>query len=133
MSERLSTDQRQQTVRVLRCEGVVYALLFGSGAQGKLRFDSDVDIAVAGDRPLSPQTRYELISKLAAVTRRPVDLIDLRTARWVVYAKAMQGEELFCDSLRAKGEALFRRVSLVEEDLAFARRSFSMAQPRMFR
>ncbi|MBI3373031.1 MAG: nucleotidyltransferase domain-containing protein [Betaproteobacteria bacterium] len=133
MNARLSADQRERIVEVLRRAGVVYALVFGSGAQGRLRPESDLDIAVAAERPVSSETRYELISRLAAVVNRPVDLVDLKTARGVAFARAIQGDELFCDRARAKGEAQFRRVSLVAEDLAFAKRSFSMARSRMFR
>jgi predicted nucleotidyltransferase len=129
----LSIEQRARLIEALRSDGIVYALLFGSGAKGHLQFDSDIDIAVAGDCALSSEVRYRLIAKLAAIMNRPIDLIDLKTARGLVFARALQGRELFCDSLRAKGETQYRRVSLVEEDLDFARRSFRMAQPAMHR
>ena len=133
MSGAISAVERRQIIQVLRSQGVLYALLFGSAARGELGFESDVDIAVSGDRTLSSKERYALISSLAAVMKRPIDLIDLRAARGILFVRALQGEELFCDSLRVKGEALFRRLSLVEEDLVFAKRSFDMARQRMFR
>jgi predicted nucleotidyltransferase len=128
-----SPKQLSDIVHVLREAGVVYALVFGSGARESLRFDSDLDLAVAGENRLSGTERFELVRKLAAVTGRPVDLVDLKTARGVVFARALQGKELFCDSVKAKGEALARRVGLVEEDLALAKRTFAIAQRRMFR
>jgi predicted nucleotidyltransferase len=45
----LPADQRMQIISALRAEGIVYALLFGSGAKGQLQFDSDIDLAVTGD------------------------------------------------------------------------------------
>ena len=133
MDGRLSAEQRERIVEVLRAAGVLYALIFGSGARGRLRTDSDLDIAVAAERPVASDARYELISRLAGVVKRPIDLVDLKAARGAGFARALQGDELFCDSARAKGEALYRRVSLVAEDLEFAKRSFAMARSSMFR
>lgn len=48
--------------------------LFGSTARGTARPDSDLDVAVAGRRPVSPATKLELIDQLAAMSGRPVDL-----------------------------------------------------------
>jgi predicted nucleotidyltransferase len=129
----LTARELQDVVRILREAGVVYALVFGSAARGELRADSDLDLAVAGAKPLTSEERRKLVERLAAAARRPIDLIDLRTARGLVYAKALQGKELFCESVRAKGEAFSRRVGLIAEDLDLAQRSFAMARPRMFR
>lgn len=129
----LPTNQRMQIISALRDEGIVYALLFGSGAIGQLQFDSDIDLAVAGERAISTETKYQLIAKIAAITKRPIDLIDLKTARGLVFAKALLGEEIFCDSIKAKGEAQYRRVSIIEEDLNYAKHVFGLAAPAMFR
>lgn len=56
------------------------ALLFGSLAAGTARTDSDIDIAVQADRPLSAEARLALMDELALAFGRPVDLIDLRCA-----------------------------------------------------
>lgn len=56
------------------------AIVFGSVAAGTARAGSDLDIAVAAERPLSAERRLELIESLALASGRPVDLIDLRTA-----------------------------------------------------
>ncbi|OGA49743.1 MAG: hypothetical protein A3G25_05390 [Betaproteobacteria bacterium RIFCSPLOWO2_12_FULL_63_13] len=126
----LNQHDLQNLIAALRRCGVVYAVLFGSAARGELRAASD--IAVAAERPLASEMRYRIIQAIAAVGGRPVDLVDLKTARGVLLARALQGRELFCDSVRAKGEALFRRVSVAEEDIAYARKSFALAQPKMF-
>jgi predicted nucleotidyltransferase len=133
MNNTITTDQRTQIISALRAEGIVYALLFGSGAKGQLQFDSDIDLAVAGERALSTETKCKIITKLAAITKRPIDLIDLKTARGLVFAKALQGEQILCGSMKAKGEAQYRRVSLIEEDLNFAKHVFGLAAPAMFR
>jgi len=130
--EKLKQTDLRNLVDVLRSCGVIYAVLFGSASRGELRPDSDLDIAVAAAGPISAAMRYDIINLVSGIAGRPVDLVDLKTARGVVLARALRGKELFCDSIRAKGDALFRRVSVAEEDIAYARKSFSMAQSRMF-
>lgn len=56
---------------------VSLAMLFGSAASGRQQPNSDLDIAVATDRPLTANERIAIISALAERTGRPVDLVDL--------------------------------------------------------
>jgi predicted nucleotidyltransferase len=53
------------------------ALVYGSAATGKLRRDSDVDVAVLFAKPLSMDERLELCERLTATTHREIDLVDL--------------------------------------------------------
>jgi predicted nucleotidyltransferase len=71
-----------------RCETIAAAYLLGSAATGRLRSDSDVDIAVLPVRPgaIGTAARLALAEALARVFERPVDLGLLSTAN-VVYAK----------------------------------------------
>jgi predicted nucleotidyltransferase len=62
---------------LLRHPHVKLAVVFGSLAAGAARPDSDLDLAVADDRPLSADARMALIADLAEHVGRPVDLIDL--------------------------------------------------------
>jgi predicted nucleotidyltransferase len=70
------------------CDGVQTAYLLGSAASGRLRSDSDVDVAILPSRRsgLSVQDRLFLTAALARVFGRTVDLGVLSTAN-VVYAK----------------------------------------------
>lgn len=84
------TDQHVSgVVDVLRrCAAVEAAYLLGSAATGRLRADSDVDIAVLPRHrdPMSAADRFELMGRLVEVLGRPVDLGILTTSN-VVYAK----------------------------------------------
>jgi predicted nucleotidyltransferase len=60
-----------------RCSNVSLAIIFGSVAAGRPRADSDLDIAVGADQPISMPERIAIIQTLAEVTGRPIDLIDL--------------------------------------------------------
>jgi hypothetical protein len=56
---------------------------FGSSVSGRARPDSDVDLAVLGERELTLDDRTDLIERLARTHGIPedrIDLVDLRTA-----------------------------------------------------
>ncbi|NNM79947.1 MAG: nucleotidyltransferase domain-containing protein [Gallionella sp.] len=53
------------------------AVLFGSVALGRQRPESDLDLAVAANRPLAADERIAIIGALTECTGRPIDLIDL--------------------------------------------------------
>ncbi|HHH39011.1 MAG TPA: nucleotidyltransferase domain-containing protein [Sedimenticola sp.] len=55
------------------------AILYGSLASGRAGFESDLDLAVELDQPLTAGEKMRLIEELSELTGRPVDLIDLHT------------------------------------------------------
>ncbi len=60
--------------------GVRLAILYGSLARGAARPESDLDLAVMGDLPLTPDDTLALVRALGEASGRPVDLVDLRAA-----------------------------------------------------
>lgn len=57
---------------------VMLVVLFGSMASGRQRADSDLDIAIATDSPITIEQKIAIISLLAESIGRPIDLVDLR-------------------------------------------------------
>lgn len=128
----LAVDKFKGIVAALRKRGVVYARLFGSAARGALTPDSDVDIAVVGPRPLTTADTFDLIADVSTVVARPVDIVDLRSAHGAIAAEAWNGIELFCDDELARADALYRRITVVQDDLEFARAAFESAREHLF-
>jgi predicted nucleotidyltransferase len=73
----MDLDSRIQQVLTLH-GGIRLAILFGSLAKGRATPESDLDLAVLMDAPLSAETKMALIGELSQAMGRPVDLIDLR-------------------------------------------------------
>jgi len=65
------------------------AVVYGSAAAGRDGPHSDLDIAVAGDDPMSPDEMDALRLRLEAAGRRPVDLVDLHRVRGVLLAEIL--------------------------------------------
>lgn len=71
-------DIFQAVSRALASEAnLQVALVYGSAATGKLRRDSDVDVAVLFAKPLSMDERLALCERLTAATHREIDLVEL--------------------------------------------------------
>jgi predicted nucleotidyltransferase len=73
----MDLDSRIQQVLTLH-GGIRLAILFGSLAKGRATPESDLDLAVLMDAPLSAEVKMALIGDLSQAIGRPVDLIDLR-------------------------------------------------------
>ena len=77
---RMKTADEQIVRDVLSSQGQIrQAIIFGSTAFGTQHRDSDLDLAVSAERPLTAAEKTTLIAALAVATGRPVDLVDLQT------------------------------------------------------
>jgi uncharacterized protein len=79
---------------ILREAGAQEVYAFGSSVHGKVRPDSDIDLAVRG---LPPEKFFRAMSTVTFAVSRPLDLIDL------------DDPDLFTEYLERKGE--FVRVA----------------------
>jgi predicted nucleotidyltransferase len=64
----------QQAAEVLKAAGAREVYLFGSAATGKLREDSDVDLAVSG---LPPEVFFRAMGEAGDILKCALDVIDL--------------------------------------------------------
>ncbi len=56
------------------------AILFGSAATGRATPDSDLDIAIDAGSALPATRKLRIVTDLAELTGRPIDLVDLHQA-----------------------------------------------------
>ena len=61
-------------------DAILLAIVFGSIAKESQIRNSNLDIAVLSNRPLTSQKKLKLTGSLAQALGRPVDLVDLQTA-----------------------------------------------------
>lgn len=78
-SERqLASEIATRTKDILCAEsGLKLAILYGSAANGKMRADSDVDVALLFDHPLTAKQKMALSARLEEALSKPIDLADL--------------------------------------------------------
>ena len=68
---------------------IAIAFLFGSAVNNRLRFDSDIDIAIAGYKVFSLNRMEEIACQLSKSINRPIDLIDLLSTKGLVFHRAL--------------------------------------------
>lgn len=82
--------------------GVIAIHAFGSRAAQRPRPDSDLDLAVLGERPFGARRLWAVASALASRLNMDVDLVDLRTASTVMQHQILTtGERLWAADSRA--------------------------------
>jgi predicted nucleotidyltransferase len=103
--------EQQLTDLLARDVDIDMAILFGSVAAGRPRADSDVDIALLTRRPLDADRKRALTTAIAAVTGRPVDLVDLRTAGVEIIGIVLRtGRRLLCREPRLWADLVARNL-----------------------
>ena len=70
------------------------AILFGSQAAGDATGDSDIDLALLSDVPISSSLKLELIELIGARFGRPVDIVDLYFAAEPILGQVFKGKRL---------------------------------------
>jgi uncharacterized protein len=103
-------DTIQSTVHAVLGEGVRMAMLFGSCAKGTARPDSDLDLAVDAGRVMTADQRLALTVELAALTGRPVDLIDLRTVGEPLLGQILQYGQRISGTDQAQAQYLTKHL-----------------------
>lgn len=88
MDETIQRDI-ETAARILREAGATEVFVFGSAAEGKLRPDSDIDLAVRG---IPPEKFFRAIGMAMRAISRDLDLIDL------------DEENLFTEFLQQEGQ-----------------------------
>ena len=68
---------------------VVLVVLFGSTVSGRLRNDSDIDIAIAGNSPFSWDRLQEIRTALSKALHREIDLVDLNVSEGMIRHQAL--------------------------------------------
>ena len=95
-----------------------YAVVFGSQARGAAHAGSDVDVAVgaSGGRRLTSLELGEIASELEAAAGRPVDIVDLESARPALADRVRDGRVIL---ERDRPRLVARRARAILEYLDF--------------
>ncbi len=86
---------KQLTVLLSQYPEIKLAILFGSLATGNARPDSDVDLALLAEAPLTSGFKLQLIQTIGAEFDRPVDIVDLFHAPEPILGQILKGIRLY--------------------------------------
>lgn len=91
--------------------------IFGSIARGTAGKDSDIDVAVAGPRPLTQEEKQMLIREIAELSGRAVDVVDLQTAGAPIRRTVLRGGKLIHCMDRSLYAEIIKRTVFDAADL----------------
>ena len=89
---------------------VALAILFGSVVSGRVRAESDLDIAVSSDHMLTTVEKISIINAIAERIGRPVDLVDLKTVAEPLRGQILRHGRRVLGSDTLYGELISRHV-----------------------
>jgi len=92
-------------------------IVFGSTASGRAGAQSDLDVAVAAEAPLSPEARLALLESFIEVTGREVDLVDLTTENGPILKQALSRGVIVRNADRSMYARLISRMLFAEADM----------------
>ena len=90
-------------------------------AHGSPRPDSDIDIGVLADGPLTTEQRIDLVERVADATGFPVDLVDLHGEPEPILGEALRGIRLL-GTTEDYGQLIYRHVVNVADFLPLRER-----------
>ena len=95
----MSTLDKQLARFLSRYAELKLAILFGSQAMGNATGDSDIDLALLSDAPISSIKKLQLVEQIGAKFGRPVDIVDLFFAAEPVLGQVFKGKRLLGDNV----------------------------------
>lgn len=98
------------------------AIVFGSVATGAAGMESDLDLAIDFGRTMTAEERLAIITDLAMLGGRPVDLIDLNTVGEPVLGQILQHGRRLLGSDADFGRLIARHLTDSEDFLPLRRR-----------
>lgn len=93
------------------------AIIYGSAATGKMRADSDVDIALLFDRPLNTEKKMEIIARLERELKREVDLVDLFSLNGTILQQILTRGRLLVPGMPGVLTRLVQRMIYNQTDM----------------
>ena len=88
----------QLTALLSRYPQIKLAILFGSQATGNARLDSDIDLGLLAQTPLTADFKLQLIQTIGAEFGRPVDIVDLYHVPEPITGQVFKGIRLIGDN-----------------------------------
>lgn len=88
----------QLTALLSRYPQIKLAILFGSQATGNVRPDSDIDLGLLAQKPLTADFKLQLIQTIGAEFCRPVDIVDLYHVPEPITGQVFKGIRLIGDN-----------------------------------
>jgi len=121
----------RQLERVLEQDSEIrLAVLFGSYAKKTARPESDIDLAIKLDTPLTENKKMQLVQLMAQIFGRAVDLVDLRNVGVPLLGQIIKYGKLIKGTKQDITEQALRNVYANEDFLPYVKRALQVRRER---
>jgi predicted nucleotidyltransferase len=111
--------------------GIKFAILFGSFAKGTSHPDSDIDLAIELDTPLSAERKLNILQSLGEITDKKIDLIDLKTVGEPLLNQIIQHGKVIKGSKQRFIELSIKNVNMMEDFTPYIRRTLKERREKL--
>ncbi len=108
-----------------------FAILFGSFAKGTNRKDSDIDLAIELDVPMSIDTKLSLLQSLGEITDKTIDFIDLKTVGEPLLNQIIQHGKQLKGSKQNFIELSIKNVNQMQDFVPYIKRTLKERRKRL--
>lgn len=117
--ERQAVSGNAAQIKTILCKEprLKLAILYGSAATGKMRPDSDIDVALLFDHPLSTDKKMELLARLEHELGRDIDLVDLFNLNGTILRRILSKGLILVQTQPGVMEALVRKMIYNQTDM----------------
>ena len=95
---------------------VVLAILYGSAANERIHLNSDIDLAVATNAPLTKEKKIEIITRLTLTLDREIDLVDLNEISGLILQEVLCKGKLLINNSSEKFAELIKQMLYDQAD-----------------
>lgn len=111
-------------------DSIKFAILFGSFAKQTNKADSDIDLAIQLDTPLTADKKLTLLQSLSELTNRHIDLVDLKTVGEPLLSQIIKYGNLLKGSQQDFIELSIKNVYMMEDFTPYIRRNLKEKRER---
>lgn len=118
MQQVKANDILSQVTNLLEAEqGLKLAIVYGSAAAGSLRPDSDVDLALLFDHPLSAERKMDIATRLERELLRTLDLTDLSNLSGTILKQVLCKGRILIQSEEGLFAGLVKKMVYNQSDM----------------
>lgn len=98
---KLNKTQKQSLIKTAKKYGLNFILLFGSQAHGRIRLESDLDIAYSPQKDLDFRNEYSLANELKKIfqSKKKIDLVNVHNAPPLLLHRIAFGTQVLAEPI----------------------------------
>jgi predicted nucleotidyltransferase len=108
-----------------------FAILFGSFAKKNTHPNSDIDLAIELDQPITSDIKLSLLQSLGEITNKTIDLIDLKKVGEPLLNEIIQSGKVLKGNNNKFIELSIKNINMMEDFTPYIQRTLNERRERL--